>query len=174
MFEWIEAHQVMLTLLASLIGGGFVLFQWRKQIGIRRSEFTYQILNELRRNKEITQTSYMIEYGNFDYTPAFHGDRELEQKIDELLSILNYTCYLLKSKSICKRDFSIFRYRVVWILKSQDIQAYLWNLYHWCKFNQTPCSFQYLIDMGIREKLFSNDFLLKQCNHFVDRKYLNF
>ena len=178
MLDWIKEYAAVLTLFVTIVGGGFgggiALYQWGKQISIRRTEFAYQIIKQLRNNKEIAATHYLIEYGEFHYTEAFHNNHDLEQKIDELLSVLNYACYLLKSRAIGKRDFSIFRYEVVWILRNRDLQAYLWNLHHWSKSNQSPCSFQFLVDYGLREKLFPTDFISTECKSFISRQYLNF
>jgi len=132
-------------------------------------------MKELRSCEEIAETSSRIEHGQFYYTmEKFYGNRDLERKVDEFLSVLNYACYLLSNKTIGKRDFSIFRYKIVWTLKNDDIQAYLWNLHHWAEFNKTPCSFQFLIDWGLHEKLFPADFLSKQCAHFQKSKLLDF
>ena len=174
MLEWVKENVAFLTLAITIVGGGFALLQWKKQIDIKRTEFAYQIMEKLRNNKEIAQTCYMIEYGEFRYNDEFHNNHALEHKIDELLSVLNYVCYLLRNRAIGKRDFSIFKYETVWILKSKEIQAYLWNLYHWSQRNKTPCSFQFLIDWGLQNNLFPPNFTSKECQTFIRRKHLNF
>jgi len=176
--QWLKEYADVIALFVTVIGGGlggsFVLFQWRKQIRVRRTEFVYQIMQDLRKDDEITKTQYMIEYGEFVYKDHFDDNTDLETKIDRFLSVLNYICYLMKSRAIGKQDFGIFKYEITWVLKNKHVQAYLWNLHHWSKSNQSPCSFQFLIDYGLREKLFPANFSSTECSDFANRKHLDF
>jgi len=186
--SFIEVLSLALTIIGVIGGGGAIaLWQWAKQRKERRAEFIHQIIDELR-SEEIAEIRYLVEYGFFRYSKGFHGDCSLEPKIDKLLSLLNYTCYLLKSRAISQKDFLVFQNFIVWVLKYQDsVQAYLWNLYHYSiaaqaypmkstKASKCPCSFYYLIEWGLTHKMLVTDFKKRDCKYFLDKKLktLNF
>jgi len=89
MLEWIKEDITFLTLAITIVGGGFALWQWRKQNKIRRTEFVYQVMNDLRHDQEIVEISHAVAYGEFLYNENFHDDHALEIKIDKLLGVLN-------------------------------------------------------------------------------------
>ena len=105
---------------------------------------------------------------------SFSGDGydDFEHKIDELLSYLSYICYLKKERNISKKEFRILQYEINRTCTSPCIQAYLWNLYHFSQKQGSECSFQYLIDYGIKNKLIDKSFLKPDCKLY--EKTLNF
>ncbi|MCL2299310.1 MAG: hypothetical protein FWC27_04090 [Firmicutes bacterium] len=152
--EWIKWHSEALTwfatIIGALLGGLAALYQWVKQRQIRRTEFVYQIMQDLRHKKDIVKIRYMIEYDRLSY--PFHEDNKLEPKVDMYLSILNYVCYLRNVHAISPKEFDIFRYTIVWTLKDKAIQEYLRFLYRWSKSHGVPCSFHYLVGYGTDKK----------------------
>ena len=155
MLEWIKDYAPTLTLLATVIGGtvggAIALYQWGKQIRIRRTEFVYQVMKDLRLDAEIIEISHRIAYGEFQYDESFKSNHELEIQIDKLLGVLNYHCYLLKSRAIAKQDFNVFKYQIIWTLSDKDVQAYIKN---------QARALPYLVGWGLRNDLFPDDFLL--------------
>ncbi|MCL2774083.1 MAG: hypothetical protein FWD71_12125 [Oscillospiraceae bacterium] len=175
MSNWIYDNlMTVITLAITISGGIFALFQWHQSTKIKRTEFILQIITKLRYDENFADTSYLIEYGEFKYTPEFHGDHTLERKIAALLAECNYICYIYKLKIISKAEFNIFKNEITWILKNFDIQCYIWNIYHFSMSNKAPCSFEYLIDFGITGKILSDDFCLAESKTFEGRKYMNF
>jgi len=172
--EWFKWHSDVLTFFAAAIGGGFALYQWIKQRKIRRAEFVYQLMQDLRfvrdgANDDILDIRYKIEYRKLDYIERNNGKNgksdknkfvfrnndgievdENEMNVDKYLSLLNYICYLRKTKAIGRNDFNIFRYTIVWTLKACAIKKYLLFLCSWSDCNGVPCSFQYLVDYGMK------------------------
>ena len=143
-----------ISILLGVIGGVFAYKQWTHANRIRQSEFINQIIEKLRFDKCIADTMYMIEYDHNWYSKDFYDSgSEIEFNIDKLLSYLSYICYLYDLKNISKNGFKIFQYDIAFICSSQDVQTYLWNLYHYSKSQNTECAFQYLIDYGIKYKL---------------------
>ena len=116
-------------LLLSIIGGTFALLQWRQNTALKRAEITKQIVDMLRYDKEMAKMTYDVEYDRFKYTHGFHEDTELGQKVDGLLSVLDYACYLRSNGALHKNEFTVLEYRIVRIASRYDIQAYLWNLH---------------------------------------------
>lgn len=162
-----------ISIILVIIGGVFAYKQWTASNQIKRTELIKQIMERLRFDKEMADTMYTIEYDDSWYDIDFHdGDDDFEHKIDELLSYLSYICYLKKEKNISKKEFRILRYEINRTCTSPCIQAYLWNLYHFSQKQGAECSFQYLIDYGIKNKLIDKSFLKTDCKLY--EKTLNF
>jgi hypothetical protein len=164
----------MISILLAIIGGFFAYRQWEASNKIKRAEFINQIIKELRFDKEMAKSMYVIEYNLYWYNSDFHsGNPEMEYSIDRLLSYLCYVCYTYKLKNISKNEFSIIRYRLNRTCSSPSVQGYLWNLFHFSKSQNAECSFQYLIDYGIDNKIIDKQmFYDEKCK--IYHKYLNF
>ena len=172
---WLKEYADVLMLLATIIGGGFALLTWLKAERTRRTDLAYKMMKDARANSKIR---YLIEYDEFRYDKKFHGS-DIEPELDKLLALLDHMCYLLKSRSFWKKEFGIFRYEIIWMLSNEEVQAYLWNIYHFSKSIDAPCSFQSLIEWGLQNDLLPSDFTSKTCRAFTrqcseDRIYLNF
>ena len=142
------------SLIFTVIAGIFAYRQWSVSNKIRKSEFINQILDKIRFDKELADMMYVIDYSVSWYKGHFQNcDKDFEFKMDKLLSYLSYICYLWKEKRITEKEFRVLKYEVNRVCNSYDVQSYLWNLYHFAKRNHAECSFQYLIDYGIKEKL---------------------
>lgn len=153
----IDNWLTLISLCFVALGGGFALWQWRKNLKIRRAEFINQILEKLRFDEELIKTMYIVDYKQDWYDVSFH-DSEFERVIDKLFAYLDYICYLKTTRNITNSEFHIFQYEIHRVCISYSSKAYCWNLYHFSKKNETVCSFQYLIDYGIKAELFPKDF----------------
>jgi len=165
----IDNWLTLISLLFVVIGATFALYQWKKNLKIKRAEFINQILEKLRFDKELAEIMYIIDYNQTWYNIEFHNS-ELESSIDKLFSYLDYICYLKDTKNITETEFKIFQYEIHRVCISVSTKLYLWNLYHFSKKNKTTCSFQYLIDYGIISKLLPKDF---KVNETLYNKTLN-
>jgi hypothetical protein len=168
--EWIKEYADVILLCFTVIGGGFgggfALFQWRKQVQTRRTDLAYKMMLDVRTNSQIR---YLIEYGKFQYDGNFHGSA-LEPELDNFLSLLDHVCYLSSTQSLGEKEFNFFKDEINWVLGNREIQAYLWNLYHWHLQFQVPCSFLFLIKYGLSNRLFVENFESSKCNYFIERK----
>ena len=106
----------------------------------------------------MAETMYLVTYCEEDWYEKFHDDKEKERKIDKLFSYADYICYLKQTKNISEKEFEIFKYTVHRICISPYSQKYLSNLYFFSKKNNVPCSFQHLIDYGIKNTILLSDF----------------
>ena len=163
-----------ITTIIAIIGGLFVFFQWINSNKLKRVEFINQIIEKIRFDKDLQETMYMIDYSKNWYDENFHnGNNGTEAKIDKLLSYLSYICYLKENAVLSKKEFSILEYEINRVCSSFSVQSYLWNLYHFTNKIVVKCSFSYLINYGLKNKIISRDFLEKENNNkYV--KYLNF
>ena len=124
--------------------------------------------------KRQVTTTYLIDYEDDWYDGNFH-DREddFEYQMDKLMSYLSYICYLQKERKISAKEFCILKYEINRACSSHAVQCYLWNLYHFSRQQGTQCSFQYLIDYGLKQKLINKkEFTNSQSTHYI--KTLNF
>lgn len=164
----------LLSLVLVVIGGIFAYRQWEAANRIKRTEFINQIIEKLRFDKDMVKTMYTIDYDYTWYNENFHNeDSALEFEIDKLLSYLSYICYTYKMKNISRKEFKILRYELNRTCSSPAVQSYLWNLYHFSKKQKTDCTFQYLIDYGIKNKIINKKpFQNSKCTDYP--QYLNF
>jgi hypothetical protein len=165
--------EALATLLLAIIGGCFALCQWRKSIKIRRGEFIAHINDRLRFDPDIAHTLYEIEYGGKWYDDKFHENRKIEFEFDKVLSFCDYICYLKSNGNISDDEFKIFKYRINRVCISQSTQCYLWNLFQFAKRNNADCSFQCLLEYGIKHNLIDKA-IKSNANLFPNDKYLNF
>ena len=146
--------------------------QWKKTVDLQRAKFIEQIIEKLRFDKDMSKALYIVEYTQNWYDDKFHGGSEKEFLIDKLLSYLTYICYLLETKHISKSETKILVYELSRVFASYSIRAYLWNLYCFTTKHETICTFQYLIDYGIKHKQLEKNDFNKDCKKYP--KYLNF
>ena len=150
----------IITVTFAVFGGIFALVQWVNSNRIKRAEFINQIIEKLRFDREMVEVIYMIDYDFNWYNEKFHdSDRDLEYKVDKILSYLSYICYLKSTRNITKKEFEIFKYELNRTCISPCVQDYLWNIYHFSKKNGSSCTFEYLINYGFDEKILDIDFL---------------
>lgn len=162
-----------ISVILVITGGIFAYRQWIASIQIKRTELIQQIMTCLRFDEEMAETMYTIEYDYSWYDITFHDRNDgFEHRIDKLLSYLSYICYLKKEGNISANEFRILQYEINRTCTSPCVQAYLWNLYHFSKEQGSECSFQYLIDYGIKNKMIDKSFLHSDCNIYT--KTLNF
>ncbi|MBD5115626.1 MAG: hypothetical protein HDT46_10610 [Ruminococcaceae bacterium] len=170
----IDSILSFLSIIIAIVGGIFAYKQWRYSNKTKRADFINQIISKLRFDKEMAETMNVIDYGNEWYNDKFHNQNNgLEKRMDNLLSYLSYICYLKKEKHIGKREFCIFEYEVNRVCSSPSVKCYLWNLYHFSSKQKANCSFQYLIDYGMKNKLIDKREFLKSESNVYGKK-LNF
>jgi len=154
----VENLQFIIPWCFAIIGGGFALYQWRDSIRVKRADLINQMNDRIRFDKDFATTLYSIEYGDSWYDAEFHSDRDQEFTFDRVISYFDFICYLKTNKNISAKEFRIFQYRINRVCISHSTKRYLWNLYHFSQKNQADCSFQYLIEYAIKNKLFPKEF----------------
>lgn len=164
----------MVSIILVIIGGIFAYRQWKSANTTRRAELINQILEKLRFDKEFSDTLYLIDYKYGWYNENFHNHKHgLEYQVDKLMSYFSYICYLQKERKIRYKEFCILKYEINRACSSPDVQCYLWNLYHFSQRQRTPCSFQYLIDYGLKQKLIDREEFINSKSIYYT-KTLNF
>ncbi len=163
-----------ISILIAIIGGIFAYKQWKYSNKIKRADFINQIIYKLRFDKSMVEIINMFDYNLAWYDENFHNsNNELEYKVDKTLSYLSYICYLIKEKHIRKSEFIILEYEIIRACISPEVKSYLWNLYHFSASQKATCSFQNLIEYGIKNKLIDEtEFMNSKSKKYVKR--LNF
>jgi hypothetical protein len=148
-----------------VVGGIFALIQWSSTIKVRRSEFLDKILNRLIFDKEILEAMNIIDYDFIKYkwfNKSFYGSK-LEIKIDKYLSFINYILYLHDLENISDYEFNVIETEINRIFISRQVQQYLWNLYHFGKFDKENCPYIRIINHGLNNGCFNKEFKLNNC-----------
>lgn len=155
----INAFSVILVAIGVVLS----LIQWRKSNSIKRADYINELNNRIRSDDDIKNMIYMIEYDVSWYNEAFHknGDKELERKIDVTLAYFSYVCYLRKKRIITNSEFRCFEYAIHKVLRNNQIQDYIYNIYHFSRpeeIERIPGSIECLFLYGKEKKLFDDDF----------------
>lgn len=159
-----------------IIGGIFAYYQWRRSVSLKRASYINELTEKIRSDSDIKDCIYLFDYDTDWYSAQFHGDEELELKIDKTLSYFSYICYLKRQRIISKREFKFFQYEVERILMNPGVQDYFFNLYHFAaKFN-VPFTFVYLLDYGKKNNLLTDGFFDNEAykTNYYFHHYLNF
>lgn len=174
MCKWLDNNWFsVISIIATVVGGILALMQWQKSIKLRRSEFINQIIEKLRFDKTMVKAMYLVDYNQVWYNEDFHGGSDNEYIVDRLLSYLSYICYLLNTRNITAKESSILEYELRRACESWSVQAYLFNIYHFSKKRNSSCTFQYLIDFGLKHKIINEEeFKYKDSTKYPH--YLNF
>jgi hypothetical protein len=171
----IDDYLTLVSIILVSVGGIFALYQWSSAEKLKKAELLDKIINTLRFDNENAETMSIIDYDSNSiwYNKEFHKNKDLERKIDKLLSYCNYICYLYSTANISEKEFRMLEYKIKRICSSSNVQAYLWNLHHFStKTVEVECSFMRLIDYGIEKKLMNDEFKSNSTNLF--EKNLNF
>jgi len=169
----IDNYLSLILIIVMAIGSFFALIQWNSSIKVRRTEFLDEIINKLWFDENMARTMHMIDSNPNWYTENFHKNySDLGYQIDKLLSYFDFICYLHFIKNLSANEFSVISYEIDRTCASPSVQAYLWNLYHFSNKIKAGCSFMYIIDYGMKEKLINNEF--KNNNENLFNKYLVF
>lgn len=150
----------------------FAIIQWRKNIEFNNVKYIKELLDELSHDKENQKVLYMFDYGEHWYDSKFHEDYDVQSNVDDVLSIFNYACYLLDNDLIGRDQFKLIKYDVDRCVRNEDVQLYLYNLYHWSSRANTSFPFTHLLNYGKKTDVIENDFYDSNSNHYV--KILNF
>jgi len=169
-----DNYLTLITIILMATGGFFALIQWNSSEKFKRVKYLDEIITKLRFDPEMANTLYTIDYNHNWYTKEFHNNRDLEYKIDKVLSYFDFICYLYNMRNIKYNEFKIIKYRVNRICISPSVQKYLWNLYHFSKRMGAECSFTHIIDYGIKNKIIKKEFKDNSNDLYGNCKYLNF
>lgn len=167
----------ILTFLTVIIGGIFGFHKWRKDVNLKRAEYINVLTEKIRSDDAIKETLYDFDYDLSWYGKNFHNSGEKELKVDKTLSFFSYICYLRKKRIITKKEFAFFEYETNRTIQNNQVQDYLYNLYHFARKFNTPVTFYYLVQYGLDNGLLDDDFCdssVCERNHPVFHKNLNF
>jgi len=169
----IDNYLTLLLTIVMAIGSIFALAQWNSSIKIRRTEFLNEIINKIWFDQSMAKTVNLIDNKPDWYTEDFHKSySDFSYQMDRILSYFDFICYLYSKKNLSFNEFNVIKYEIDRTCASPSVQAYIWNLYHFSNKMEAGCTFMYLINYGIKEKIISDDLLTNNTDLY--KKYLNF
>ena len=105
------------------IGLFLTLYQLRRDSNRKRAEFIVSVFHQYVTDSDTSGMFYLLEYGNFQYGPEFHGS-EQERHLDRLLSYFEMIATLYHMRVITRADLELMRYQFVRVYKNQAVQRY--------------------------------------------------
>lgn len=160
----------VLTFLTVIIGGVFALHKWNTNIKLKRADYIYSLLNDLRTNER--NAFYLFEYDAKWYNLQFHQGGDMEKKVDYTLSFFSYICYLKQQKILSKKEFDCFKYELERVLTNEQFRSYFYNIYHFSKHINQPISFLHLFTYAKDNGYFDDEFWNATSTRYPH--YLNF
>ena len=148
----------VLTIGLSVIGGIVALFQWSDSNKLKRAEYVNNLFKEFNNNEDVKEVLYNIEYDIKWYNESFHNSGKLEQATDMALNYYSYICYLYESKLIKSKEFEFYKYQIERVIKNEEVQNYMYNVYHNSVYYNNEMSFLYLFKYGEKHKFFDKEF----------------
>ena len=115
------------TTVGLLIAGAGLFLNWRqlkKDALQKRAEFIVLLFNQYITDAETSAMLYKLEYGQFSYTPSFHGSND-ERALDRLLSYFEKIGAIYFMGTINLSDLELVRYDFLRVFTNEQIQSYL-------------------------------------------------
>ena len=73
------------SIILIIIGGICTYYKWRKSINLNQAGYINELNEKIREDEGILETIYMFDYRKNWYSPDFHGNMEMESKVDKTL-----------------------------------------------------------------------------------------
>lgn len=163
----------IITIIFTVIGGGFALWQWNKNSIVKRASYYNDAFIKMREDEDIVYTLHMIDYDTKKWYPFdSQNDPEIERKVDKTFGYIDYLCYLRDRKLISKKEFRNIEYKIIRIGFNSSALDYLYNLYHFSKANGTAMSFSNLLEYLDYKNMINDAFYNRDSNEYIH--YLNF
>ena len=158
----------IVSILAVAISSVFALIQWHGSSRVKRAEMVKTLLDAIRSEPDIREAWYFLEYNenNDWYDERFHGG-ELEQKMDYLLSHMNYICYLIENGILTRKEAELFQYQIRSVSTNRGLQCYFFNIYHYAHWRKTDCSFEVLLNYSDKMGYLPKGFFNKDCGEYL-------
>lgn len=122
-------------------------------------------------NDDVLYALEMIDYEGPWYFPNFRVSSNLEQKSMDKLSTLMNNLAILANFELLKNEINPFEYHLLRLLKDEQVQHYLWNLYHFSKQEDIQSVYHALTEYGLKKNYINNK---KFDSKESFEKYLNF
>lgn len=147
---------------AALVGGIFSLFQWQKQLNLRKAEFLEKMMNSLLNDKDIVEVVYRVEYGPNWYKDEEGNDifhkTDFEKKMDKTITRYSYYAYLYENKLIKEDEFNFVKYTIERLLNSKQTKEYFNDLIIFCQSQNVFFPHNSLLNYGKKVGIFAKDF----------------
>ena len=160
----------VLTFLTVIIGGIFALHKWNMNIKLKRADYIYSLLKDLRTNER--NAFYLFEYDEEWHNLQFHKGGDVEKKVDYTLSFFSYICYLKQQNILSNKEFDCFRYELERVLTNEQFKSYFYNIYHFSTKLNKPISFLHLFTYAKDNGYFDDEFWSNTSTRYP--QYLNF
>ncbi|MBQ9947968.1 MAG: hypothetical protein IJO91_06220 [Oscillospiraceae bacterium] len=158
---FLEEHIELFTLLLTIAGGSFALYQWRISVKNSKAEYVDKLLQRMQDDPDIRQFLTLNDYETEWYNEDFHEDHSEEAvaiKADRALFFFNYLCYLNQQKIIRKNEFRIFEYYMISVIQYGHTQGYMLDLYQYSLTEKREFPFTLFMDYGIKKRLMPKQF----------------
>lgn len=114
----------IVLLIVAIIGIFFTYYQIKQGFKTQRAIFFKELYLTLFSDEVIRKAFYQIEYDHFVYDASFHGSPS-KKAIERLLSFVDLVCEIYAQKFITEREMSFFKYEIIRVYTSDNIQNYL-------------------------------------------------
>ncbi len=168
-FDFLEQHIELITLILTVCGGIFALYQWRLSVKNDQAEYVDKLLDRFQNDEEIRTFVSMCDYLEEWYDDYFHDYKSEKchaKKADKTLFFLNYLCHIEQERVLQKKEFEVFEYNIYAIIQNDNTLSYLADLYHYTIFEKRRYPFEYLLKYGIKKGIIPKE--------IVDRDYCKY
>lgn len=157
---------------ATVIGGFFALYKWRKDASISQALRFRELLTSIRSDSDMCDIIYKLDDDTFQWFNEKFVDSKEAVPVDKLLFHFCYLIYLSKNK-IVKEELVPLIYEIDRVLLNPQLQDYLYNLQQYSARRGIFCPFDSLIRYGLKKKLLDTQFEVERQKQ-VSRKNLKF
>ncbi len=162
----------VVTCIVIIVSCGVAVVQLRNTVRLKYSEYLEKLIEKFRTDKRITKAHYLIEYDIQWYDIDFHNGSKYEPQIDRMLTYLSYLLYLKKFRVIDLDGWRFFQYNLERTVGNRQIQAYLFNLYHFSNRFGTYFPYSLILEYGKKNRFITEDFDSPENAKYP--RYLNF
>ena len=179
--QFLIDHSIeLITLLFTVIGGLFALYELRTSVKNNRANYVNDILHKINDSDDIQNFLYYVEYGNDWYTNEFHHgtpeQRMIARKADKAFFNFNYICYLVHEGIINKQEIKLICYYLYVVAHDDELGSYFLDLYQYTMLNKEHFPFRYYLEFCVMEGCISKTIYNKKyffelmkyesdCNH---------
>lgn len=148
-------------LVFAAIGGVYSLIQLSSVAKTKRSQKLHELSEKYLEDEAIQEAVMITSYnGNLWYSlnedDAF-PDKDVESKIDKMLTFFNYVCYLKSIHDITHKEFAFFQYDMSSVCEKAQTQLYLWDLWKVSRLTNSVYSYRHLVAEMIEEGIIDSN-----------------
>lgn len=158
----------ILTLLATITGGLFALYQWHCNVQLNKARFLFELLNTFYNDKENRKWNMVFDYENEpsedfvlnhlklrgwkeeNWINKNHKDHKILESLDSYLYFVNYLLYLKDHKLLSEEEFRFFEYDINNLATSTRLEKYTNKVHNLKLEGDFTCNYPF----GYMDKMF--------------------